>query len=267
MPVGRPVARAWEWVVPVVLVITLFVTFFLAQGAALWAGHDYVQRANGLTYAQSVHQGFGQLTAVTLLTLVTVANTARKASRATARDRLVLRGALGLLCLLALVVVASALYRMHVYQQAYGFTVLRVLVDAFELWMGLLLVLVLAAGARLSARWLPRAALLSGAALVLVLGLANPEAWVAQHNIERYHATGKLDAGYLQTLGPDATPAIVAGLPAGLAACILAGRPVAGGEDLLEWNLGRHRAAVAAATVGPVDEESCSSLLAPRPDG
>ena len=60
-----------------------------------------------------------------------------------------LRGSLGLLCVLTLVVVASALYRMHVYQEAYGFTRLRLLVDVFEGWLGLLVLGVIAAGVQL----------------------------------------------------------------------------------------------------------------------
>ena len=122
----------------------------MAQAAALFGGHEYIQRTTGLTYADYVHQGFGQLTAATVLTLATVALAVRKAPRSTARERLVLRVALGALCGLTLVVVASALHRMDLYQQAYGFTLLRVLVDAFELWLGLLVVLVLVAGVRLS---------------------------------------------------------------------------------------------------------------------
>lgn len=45
---------------------------------------------------------------------------------------MLLRVLLGLLCCLTLVVVASALYRLHVYEQAYGFTELRLLVSFFE---------------------------------------------------------------------------------------------------------------------------------------
>ena len=149
LPAGRPVARTFEWVVPVGLVVLLFVGFVVAQAAALFGGHEYIQRTTGLTYADYVHQGFGQLTFATLLTLLTIAIAARKAPRETARERLVLRLVLGALCGLTLVVVASALHRMDLYQQAYGFTVLRVLVDAFELWLGLLVVLVLVAGIRL----------------------------------------------------------------------------------------------------------------------
>jgi hypothetical protein len=261
LPTGRRVAHAWEWLVPVGLVLAVFVAFVVAQAAAMWGGHDYVQRTTGLTYADYVHQGFGQLTAVTFLTLVTVAVAARKAPRRTTGEQLVLRMVLGVLCVLALIVVASALYRMHVYQEAYGFTVLRVLVDAFELWMGLLLALLIVAGVRLSGRWLPRAALLTGALFVLVIGLANPEAWVAQRNIDRYDASGRLDAGYLRSLGPDATPTIRTGLPARLAACITQDWS-AGSDDWLAWNLGRARASGApGVTLAPSEQPACNALI------
>jgi hypothetical protein len=263
LPAGKPVAHTWEWVVPVVLVIALFVAFVVAQAAALFGGHDYVQRTTGLTYAEYVHQGFGQLTVATLLTVATVALAARKAPRATARDRLVLRTVLGTLCLLTLVVVASALHRMDLYQQAYGFTILRVLVDGFELWLGLLVVLVLVAGLRLSGWWLPRAALLGAALFVLVAGLTNPEAWVAQRNIERYQATGQLDVFYLASLGPDADPTIMAGLPRDVATCIVSVGGLQGPEPVLSWNLGRARSASLGTFPLPgYDHASCSSLLA-----
>ncbi|GAA2476435.1 DUF4153 domain-containing protein [Terrabacter carboxydivorans] len=261
LPEGRPVARLWEWVVPVGLVVALFAAFVVAQAAALFGGHDYVQRTTGLTYAEYVHQGFGQLTAATVLTLATVALAVRKAPRSTARERLVLRMALGALCALTLVVVASALHRMDLYQQAYGFTLLRVLVDAFELWLGLLVVLVLVAGVRLSGWWLPRAALVSAAAFVLVGGLANPEAWVAQRNIDRYQATGKIDSFYLSTLGADAAPTIVGGgLPASLADCIISSQGAPGTDDALSWNLGRSRAAALPGQARPAADASCSTF-------
>ncbi|TQM62614.1 DUF4153 domain-containing protein [Humibacillus xanthopallidus] len=265
-PVARPVARVWEWVVPFGLVVALFVAFVVAQAAAMFGGHDYVRRTTGLTYADYVHQGFGQLTVATVLTLATIALTVRKAPQETPRERLVLRVLVGSLCALTLVVVASALHRMDLYQQAYGFTVLRVLVDAFELWLGLLVVLVLVAGIRLRGWWLPRAALLSAAAFVLVGGVLNPEAWVAQHNIDRYAATGKLDIAYLSTLGPDAAPTIVAGLPRDLAICAVALDP-ASGDDVLAWNLGRSRAsALGLAPASDAELNRCTTLedAAPR---
>lgn len=123
---SRPVRR-FEWAVPVGLVIGTFVVFLVAQLTALFGGHAYLRRTTGLTYADYVHQGFGQLTVATALTLAVIATAVRRASRHTATERAWLRILLGLLCALTLVVVASALYRMHVYEEAYGFTRLRVL--------------------------------------------------------------------------------------------------------------------------------------------
>jgi hypothetical protein len=133
---------------------------------------------------------------------------------------------------LALVVVASALYRMHVYEDAYGFTRLRLLVSVFEGWLGLLLVLVLVAGIRLRGAWVPLASVLSGAVAVLGLALVNPDGYVAAQNLDRYERTGKIDSVYLRSLSADAAPALD-GSPADL--------PCPTGDDWLEWNLARAR--------------------------
>ena len=250
-PAGRPVARPFEWLVPVGAVVVLFGVFVAAQLTVMFGGHDYLRRTTGLTYAEYVHQGFGQLTFATLLTLGVVAAAARKAPRGTPRERLLLRVVLGLLCLLTLVVVASALYRMHVYEQAYGFTRLRLLVSVFEGWLGLVVLFVLAAGLRLRGPWVPRAALLSGAVSLLALALANPDAWIAQHNVDRFEETGKVDTSYLAALSDDAVP-VLAG--AGFSAACLGSSTAPADDDWLEWNLGRQRAADAARTS---DGSSC----------
>ena len=197
------------------LVDAVFVLFLAAQTAVFFGGHDYIRSATGLTYAEYVHQGFGQLTFATALMLLVVWAASRKAGD-TPSDRWWLRGSLGALCLLTLVVVASALYRMDLYQDAYGFTRLRLLVDLFEGWLGLVVLGVLVAGIRLRGWWLPRMALLSGAALLLGLAVANPDAWIARHNIDRYETTGKVDWSYLRGLSADAARRRLAGsLPGG----------------------------------------------------
>jgi hypothetical protein len=160
--------------------------------------------------------------------------------RETPADRLWIRASLGALCLQTLVVVASALHRMSLYQDAYGFTRLRLLVDVFEGWLGLLVVAVLVAGGALQARWLPRFALISGAVALLGLAAINPDAWIARHNLDRYADTGKVDWSYLRTLSDDAVP-VLAELPADQRRCALSGRTAPSG-GWLAWNLGHHRA-------------------------
>jgi two-component system, OmpR family, sensor histidine kinase BaeS len=237
---ARPVAHRFEWLAPVLVVDAVFVVFLVAQAAVIFGGHDYLERTTGLTYAEYVHQGFGQLTVASALTLLVVWAATRKAPRATKSDRAWIRGSLGLLCALTLVVVASALYRMHVYQDAYGFTRLRLLVDVFEGWLGLLVLATMAGGLALRAAWLPRFGLVSGVVLLLGLAALNPDAWIAEQNLERYEASGKVDWGYLAGLSADAVP-VLADLPDDLLACArtLDQRDE---DDWLEWNLGRSRA-------------------------
>jgi hypothetical protein len=253
LPQGTPVARRFEWLVPVSLVVAVFAIFVAAQLTVMFGGHEYLRRTTGLTYASYVHEGFAQLTVATVLTLGVVALAVRKAPRAEARDRALLRAVLGALCLLTLVVVASALYRMHLYEEAYGFTRLRLLVSFFEGWLGLVVLLVLVAGIRLVGRWIPRAALLTGAAALLALAALNPDAYIAERNIERYTATQRVDWYYLSGLSADATPAL-AGLPSQLRGCVAL--PSAGSDDWLAWNLGRARA-----------RDAVSALAAGRPEG
>lgn len=259
---GRALAHNWEWVVPVSLVVTTYGVFITAQASAWLGGHDYVQRATGLTYADYVHQGFGQLTFATLLTLVVVGLTARKAAHADAGDRLLVRAVLGALCLLTLAVVASALWRMYLYQQAFGYTTLRLLVDFFAAWVAIVVIMVMIAGIRFSGRWIPTAALLAGAGLVLSFSLVNPDAWVAQRNLERYAATGKVDLDYLAGLSADAAPVIAgSSLPEQDKLCVLAHGPGArlDRDDALEWNLGRARARTATAGLAlQVTGRSCA---------
>jgi len=240
----RPTQHRFEWLAPVLLVDGVFVLFLAAQTAAFFGGHDYIRRVTGLTYAGYVHQGFAQLTIATVLMLLVAWAASRKAGDEPA-DRWWLRGSLGALCLLTLVVVASALHRMDLYQDAYGFTRLRLLVDVFEGWLGLLVSAVLVAGIGLRGQWLPRMALLTGAALLLGLAIANPDAWIARHNIERYEATGKIDFSYLRGLSLDAAPVLVA-LPPEQAACAL-GDPSPSRDSWTGWNLARARAGDALA--------------------
>jgi len=236
----RPAQHRFEWLAPVLLVDGVFALFLAAQAAAFLGGHEYIREATGLTYADYVHQGFAQLTFATALMLLVVWAASRKAGD-TPADKWWLRASLGALCVLTLVVVASALHRMDLYQDAYGFTRLRLLVDVFEGWLGLVVLAVLVAGIRLRGWWLPRMALLSGAALLLGLAVANPDAWIAQHNIDRYQATGKVDWFYLQGLSHDATP-VLADLPPEDAGCALAWAD-SPRDSWQGWNLSRARAA------------------------
>ncbi|MGS2804904.1 DUF4153 domain-containing protein [Nocardia sp. MW-W600-9] len=217
----RPV-RLWsrsEWVLPVGALTVLFGVFLGAQFVALFGGDDYVQRTAGLTYAEYARSGFWQLSAVSILTLAVILAVLHWASQETAADRRWLRILLSAVSVLALVIVGSALARMWTYQQAYGFTVLRLLVEVCELWVGLVYVLVLVAIARLRWNWVPRAAVGTALGTLIALAVLDPEHLVADRNIARWEHGKRLDTDYLSTLSPDILPALTR-LPAELRADI-----------------------------------------------
>jgi len=242
--------RSWrrvEWALPAGTLVAVFAAFVAVQFTVLFGGADHVLTTENLTFAQYARTGFWQLLTVTVLTLLIMAAVARKAHRSTPTDRLWLRGLLGALAVLSLVVVASALARMWTYEQAYGFSRLRVLVSVCELWLGLVFLLVLAAGIRLSApaRWLPQAVVGTGVAALLALAALNPDQFIADRNVDRYLRSGKVDLDYLSTLSVDAVPALDR-LPEPERSCVLsqimADAPSFATDGLRGWTLDRYLA-------------------------
>ena len=158
-------------------------------------------RTTGLTYAEYARQGFGQLVVVTLLTTVVLALIRWFASEQTAADRSIKRGVVLTMTALSLLVVGSALHRLWLYQDAYGFTTARITAAPRG---GL-------AGPRRHPRRGGRGRLVVGvgraggsfsaSALAVALPLVNLDARVVELNAARYEATGKVDVDYL-AVGP-----------------------------------------------------------------
>lgn len=205
-PRPRRTLRLWEWTIPLGSLVAVFCAFVFVQLRTLFGGQEHVMVTDGLTNAEYARQGFWQLLAVTALTLLVIAVAVGKAPRISTADRLALRILVGALCLLSLVVVASALHRMSLYEQQYGYTTLRLFVTAVELWLGSVFVLIMITGLRMSGRWLPRAVGVGAVLTVLGLAALNPDAYIARHSVERFEQTGKIDVGYLSRLSSDAAP-------------------------------------------------------------
>lgn len=196
-----------EWALPLIVLNLLFGTFAVIQLVVLLGGYSKVMAATDLNPAAYARQGFWQLLWATLLTLLVIALALRWAPRGGRGDKRLVRGVLGTLCLLTLVVVASALRRMDLYVYAFGLTRLRLTVAVAELWLGVVLVLIMVAGVA-GARMLPRAVAASAAVAVLSFGLASPDGLVAEQNVKRYRDDHAIDITYLRGLSADAVPAL-----------------------------------------------------------
>ncbi len=234
-----------EWALPIAVLDVLFAAFVAIQLTVLFGGSHHVELTPGLTYAEYARQGFFQLLTVAALVLVVIAGTVFFARPDDRRTRRIAQIVLGALCVLTLVVLASAWYRLGVYEDAYGLTRLRISVYASIVWLGVIFGLLLAAGVVWKSAWLPRVVVGITAAGLLAFTLVNPDALIAHRNVERFEATGLIDLGYLATLSEDAVPALTE-LPVGERDCVLAqiaGRNGAS-EDLswTEWSYSRSTA-------------------------
>ena len=186
----------------------LFLGFVIVQLRYLFGGSGLVEVTPGLTYAEYARQGFFQLVAATALVLPWLLAADWLLREETGRSRLIFAGLGATQLSLLLVIVASALERMRVYQAVYGLTELRFFVTAFLIWLTVVM-LWFAATVLLGKRG-PFAfgALVSAFALVGALHVVNP------------------DAAYLSSLSSDAVPELLQGLdgPPSEARCLVSRR-------------------------------------------
>jgi signal transduction histidine kinase len=257
----RPLKNAFEWMLPVGAVLALFVIFLVAQASALFGGHDYVLRATNLTYAEYARQGFGQLLVVTLLTIGVLALIRFYVPESTAGDLRLKRGAVIALVALALLVVVSALHRLALYQEAYGYSTARIGAIAVEVWLALALVLVGAAALGWQWRWAVRTAVAAAAILTLAMPLVNVDARVVELNAERFRQTGQIDVAYLQQLNQDGADAIESALPKDLAQCALVSTRYDADKarGWIDWNAGVDRRKEVLARVGEPRGNQCAA--------
>ncbi|MEU7573698.1 DUF4153 domain-containing protein [Micromonospora sp. NPDC049240] len=241
-----------EWAPAIAALTLLFAGFVVVQFTVLFGGERHVQKVAGLSYAEYARSGFWQLLFVTLLTVAVLGAVSRWAGRERPVERNLLRVLLGLLSALSVVIVVSALSRMWTYQKVYSFTGERIFVMAFELLLGAVFLMILAAGVRWQGRWIPGTTVALAVAMLLGLAVLNPEDYAARRNTLRYEQTGKIDAWYLRALSADATPALTR-LPDPVRRCTLSwiADDLDQPDPWYAWNLGRHRARQALDRVGP----------------
>jgi hypothetical protein len=244
----------------ILLTIDLVVGVFVAlQVAYLFGGLDTLVAA-GMTYSDYARRGFFELVAAACLGGAVVVALETTVAR---RTRPYLAALLALLALTGVVLVSAAL-RLRLYQDAYGWTELRLYVLAAIATLAASIGLMAVLAIRGRTRWLGHGLAIIGVVALVGLNLVAPAAYVAEQNVERAidpslvppdgHAG--LDATYLEVLPDDAVPVLTAALP-GLPGpereavqrildtrrIELATDPALGSPAA--WNLGRERARAA----------------------
>jgi hypothetical protein len=261
VPAGR--LGATEAFIVLVVIDSVVGLFVGLQVAYLFGGQNTLVAA-GMTYSDYARRGFFELVAAACLAGAVVVVLEAIVAR---RTRPYLVALVGLLALTAVVLVSAGL-RLRLYQDAYGWTELRlyVLTTIVSLAASLVLMTGLALADRM--RRLGHGLAVIGVVALMVLNVLAPSAFVAARNVERVidptlvapggHAG--LDATYLGVLPDDAVPILVEALP-GLPAperqavlAILHERKTELATDPAfaspaAWNLGREQAKASLATL------------------
>jgi hypothetical protein len=207
-----PWPRRWlgalEGAVALFSIDALFVVFVAIQFAALFGGEAFL-RSQGLTYSEYARRGFFELLAVAAIILCLILGLDFVTRRETPRQRTGFLAGAGLMIALTIVILGSAVYRLWLYEVAYGFTRLRVHSHVFMGWLAILLAVVFALLLTSRIRWFATAALIAAIGFTLTLDVLNPDAFIVRENIARYVAGEELDVAYLGSLSEDAAPLLI----------------------------------------------------------
>jgi hypothetical protein len=197
-----------ESVTMLTLIDLLFLGFVLIQVVYLFGGARNIN-VEGYTYAEYARRGFFELVAVGMLTLSVVWGLDRLARRSSPLQRAAFLVLSIAMIGMVMVILASAIQRLNLYESVYGYTALRLYSHAFAIWMAGVFVLFVVTLLAARPRLFVFGGFLAGMAYLLAMNLLNPDALIAQQNIQHYARTGRLDGEYLATLSEDAVPVVI----------------------------------------------------------
>ena len=208
-PLSRaPRVQPVTWGVVLAQIAAVFGVYAIANGRSLFASHEAVQAAGGPTYAHYVHEGFVEVSVAALLAVACVLvghalTRPRGGAGAAGGGWKMATLELALLGFVALALASSA-HRLRLYEEAYGFTVLRLGVRFFQFGIAGLLALTAAACAARARREWRNALAWSAVVWSVVVGSFDADGWVARRSVELAARGGQLDLWYLSTLSEDA---------------------------------------------------------------
>lgn len=185
-------------------VAIVYVLFAALQFSYLFGAADGLL-PEGTAYAAYARRGFVELVLVALINLGLLLLGLHGVRRKPGALEHARKTLLGLIVGCTVVMLGSAYIRLSMYEEAYGYTVTRLLVHGFMLFLAALLVI---AFLRIWRERISLAKSFLGLGLLsyVILNYANLDARIASQNIARYEETGNIDLDYLLGLSADAGP-------------------------------------------------------------
>ena len=169
----------------------------------------FMQRSNidGFSYSEYARQGFFQLMVVSFINFIIliIANINKKEKT---KGQIIYNKTMSLfIVIFTIIIIISAIYRMYLYQEAYGYTYLRIFVD-FILITEILIsvpIIIKLLGKNID---ILKTGIIITSFMYVVLNFMNIDNFIAKANIDRYFnnpENSNFDIKYLCNLGTDAT--------------------------------------------------------------
>lgn len=205
-----PRVRPITWGVVLSQLVATFGIYVWANRASFFAGHDHLRARGTVTYAAYVHEGFTQVSLAALLAVTTVVIGHALLRPRAAHGAGTIPGGRGLavievtLLVLVGVTLASSAHRLALYEEAYGYTRLRLVVWLMQLGVGGLLAMTAARSLARAWQGWGSALFWAGLAFACAASSIDADRWIAARNVQRAREGAPLDVDYLETLSEDA---------------------------------------------------------------
>lgn len=178
-----------------VLINMVYVLFTVVQFKYFFSG----TLQGNFTYAEYARKGFFELLFVTLINLTITILVLTFVDRATGFIKRFMQIMLTALVLASAVLLSSAFLRLSMYEEAYGFTFIRVMAHSFMIF---LVVIFMYTFIKI---WIEKLSLfhfyfISALLYYTLMNVINVEQIIVTKNIERYEQSGKIDVHYLNSL-------------------------------------------------------------------
>ncbi len=213
MPVEHRMEKAKFTLDPIIVTTVLicmnmvYVLFVIVQFSYLFGAWDGIL-PEGTTFAEHARSGFNELIFVSIINFIVLIGVLNFAGRGNSFLHKFIDIMLTLLVGCSSMMLYSAFIRLHLYEEAYGYTYIRFLAHGFMIYLAIMLVV---AGLRIWIKQISLARMFIAISLIsyVAINYIGMDRMIAEKNIERYVQEGKIDEYYLMELSTDAIPLII----------------------------------------------------------
>ena len=202
-----------EGIVALTLTNLLFSIFTVIQIIFLVGGEQQISSLN-ISYSVYAREGFWQMIWIGITAFILSLVSGKIMMRETKKQHYIYKANVFLMSVMMLVIMVSAFYRLWLYEQSYGFTILRFYSHTFIVYLAILFII-------LSIKIIQEQnnnkfvfkIFVTSLLTFMLWNISNPHSFIATMNLKRHQESArKLDVSYLKRLSDDAIPVIVSGL-------------------------------------------------------